>query len=66
MQAQTTTNPVESARSRLIANLKRLRGPIAAIAAAGAVLSGLAGYWNTYRTVREGVAPATMSSNFAG
>ena len=49
--------------SRLFARVKRLRGPVVAIAAVGAVLSGLVGYWNTYRTVRDGVAPATVTSN---
>jgi adenylate cyclase len=63
LQAQTTTNPAESQHSRLLARLKRLRGPIVAIAAGGAVLSGLVGYWNTYRAVRDGVAPATVTSN---
>lgn len=38
--------------------LVRLKGPIAAVAAVGAVLSGMVGYWNTYRTVRSGVEPA--------
>src|SRR5208283_3220484 len=57
-------NPAESAHFRLLARLKRLRGPIVAIAAVGAVLSGLVGYWNTYRVVRDVVAPvATVSSN---
>lgn len=63
VQAKTTANPVQPAHSRLIAKLKRLRGPIVAVAAVGAVLSGLAGYWNTYRTVRDGVAPVTAASN---
>jgi TolB-like protein len=57
-----TTNPAGTPRFRLIASLKRLRGPIVAIAAGGAVLSGMVGYWNTYRTVRDGVAPTTVTS----
>lgn len=44
--------------ARLGSTLRRLKGPIAAVAAVGAVLSGLLGYWNTYRTVRDSVAPA--------
>jgi TolB-like protein/Tfp pilus assembly protein PilF len=44
-----------SALSWLSANIGRLKGPIAAVAAVGAVLGGLAGYWNTYRTVRSSV-----------
>ena len=41
MQAQTTTNPAESAHSRLLARLKRLRGPIVAIAAGGLLAAAL-------------------------
>ncbi len=63
-QAKATQDaaPAESRESRLFARLKRLRGPIAAIAAVGAVLGGLVGYWNAYRTVRDSVAPATVTS----
>lgn len=42
--------------------LARLKGPIVAVAAVGAVLSGMVGYWNTYRTVRGGVAPAVATN----
>jgi TolB-like protein/Tfp pilus assembly protein PilF len=63
-QAKTRQDaaPAESRESRLFARLKRLRGPIAAIAAVGAILGGFVGYWNAYRTVRDGVAPATVTS----
>ena len=44
----------------LVGRLRRLRGPIVAIAAVGAVLSGLVGYWNAYRTVRDGVVPPSL------
>ena len=44
------------------AKLVRLKGPIAAVAAVGAVLSGLVGYWNTYRTVRGGITPSVASN----
>jgi len=54
--------PAASWLSRRFGRLKRLQGPIVAIAAVGAVLSGLVGYWNTYRTVREGVTPAIPTS----
>ena len=37
--------------------LKRFRGPIAAIAAFGAVLSGFLGYWSAYQTVQRVVVP---------
>jgi|GEM_PF-2405343 len=49
--------------ARLIALVRRLRGPIVAFAAFGAVLSGLVGYWNVYRTVRQPAAlPAPSRS----
>jgi TolB-like protein len=38
--------------------LKRFRGPIAAIAAFGAILSGLLGYWSAYQTVEKAIAPS--------
>ena len=41
--------------------LVKLKGPIAAVAAVGAVLSGMVGYWSTYRTVRGGVEPAVAT-----
>jgi len=46
--------PAASQSVRLWGRLKRFWGPIAAIAAFGAVLSGLVGYWHAYQTV---VAP---------
>ena len=61
-KARQDAAPAESRESRLFARLKRLRGPIAAIAAVGAVLGGLVGYWNAYRTVRDTVAPAAVTS----
>jgi len=42
---------------KLSGQLKRFRGPIAAIAAFGAVLSGLLGYWTAYQTVEKVVVP---------
>jgi adenylate cyclase len=60
---ETSMDPAEPGRSRLFARLLRLRGPIAAIAAVGAMLGGFAGYWNVYRTVRDGVAPAKVAGN---
>jgi TolB-like protein/cytochrome c-type biogenesis protein CcmH/NrfG len=39
--------------------LRRISGPVAALAAVGTVLAGLTGYWTTYRTItRELLAPA--------
>jgi hypothetical protein len=46
----------------IIGTLTRLKGPIIAIGTVGAVLSGFAGYWNTYKTVRESVAPVEYSA----
>lgn len=37
--------------SAFIERIKRLKGPIAAIAAGGAILSGMVGYYTTYKTV---------------
>jgi TolB-like protein len=48
--------------SRLLARVKPLRAFITAIAATGAVLGGMVGYWNAYRAVHEGIAPATMTA----
>jgi len=42
--------------AKLAAQLKRFRGPIVAIAAFGAILSGFLGYWNAYQTVDKVVA----------
>ena len=58
MEPETLMDPALSWRSRLLARLVRLRGPIAAIAAVGAMLGGFVGYWNAYRTVHDSVAPA--------
>lgn len=43
--------------AKLAAQLKRFRGPIAAIAAFGAILSGLLGYWSAYQAVEKVVVP---------
>src|ERR1700693_450490 len=50
-------NPAASRWARIWGQLKRFRGPIAAIAAFGAVLSGLLGYWSAYQTVENGAVP---------
>ncbi|MBS0319314.1 MAG: hypothetical protein JSR18_02130 [Proteobacteria bacterium] len=60
------TPPALSAKTRLVAKIIRLRGPITAIAAVGATLGGFVGYWNAYRAVHEGTAtPATAEANAA-
>jgi TolB-like protein/tetratricopeptide (TPR) repeat protein len=57
--------PAASRLAKLVAQLKRLRGPIAAIAAIGAVLSGLVGYWSVYDTVHRIVVPASSPAAIA-
>src|SRR5512147_2306923 len=49
--------PAASRWAKFGGQLKRFRGPIAAVAAFGAVLSGLLGYWSAYQTVEKVVAP---------
>lgn len=44
--------PARRLSERLIARLKTLKGAIVAIAGVGAVLGGLAGYWNAYQAAR--------------
>src|ERR1022692_3034444 len=59
--------PTASRWAKLWGQLKRFRGPIAAIAAFGAVLSGLLGYWSAYQTVEKVVvstsAPAVVTAD---
>jgi TolB-like protein/Tfp pilus assembly protein PilF len=45
----------------ILDTISRLKGPIIALGTVGAVLSGFAGYWNTYRTVRENIVSAPTS-----
>jgi len=52
-----TASPAASRWAKLWGQLKRFRGPIATIAAFGAVLSGLLGYWSAYQTVEKAVVP---------
>src|SRR5271167_3546278 len=49
--------PATSRSAKLLGQIKRFRGPIAAIAAFGAVLSGFLGYWSAYQTVQKVVVP---------
>src|SRR5271167_3375285 len=49
--------PATSRWAKRWAQLKRFRGPIATIAAFGAVLSGFLGYWSAYQTVEKVVVP---------
>jgi adenylate cyclase len=44
--------PGPSRLDRVLAKLKTLKGAIVAIAGVGAVLGGLAGYWNAYQAAR--------------
>jgi TolB-like protein/tetratricopeptide (TPR) repeat protein len=43
--------PQGAAQPRWLMVLKRTKGTVVAVAAVGAVLSGFAGYWTTYKTV---------------
>ena len=45
--------PAPGRFDRLLARLKTLKGAIVAIAGVGAVLGGLAGYWNAYQAARS-------------
>jgi adenylate cyclase len=49
-------------RMRLLEQLKRFKGPVIAIASVGAVLSGLVGYWNVYRTVAVATPASTAAT----
>ncbi len=53
--------PAASRWAKLWGQLKRFRGPIAAIAAFGAVLSGFLGYWSAYQTVQKVVVPQPVA-----
>ena len=57
--------PAAGRWEKLRGQLKRFRGPIAAIAAFGAILSGLLGYWSAYQTVEKVVAPKTAPTPVA-
>lgn len=50
--------PAAGRRTKLWGQLKRFKGPIAAIAAFGAILSGLLGYLSAYQTVEKVIAPS--------
>ena len=58
--ASQVARPAASRWARLWVWLKRFRGPIVAIAAFGAVLSGLLGYWRAYETVQTVVVPKSV------
>src|SRR5512135_445336 len=50
--------PAANRWAKVGGHLKRFRGPIAAIAAFGAILSGLLGYLSAYQTVEKVIAPS--------
>ena len=54
---EPATKPAAGRWAKLWGQLKRFRGPIAAVAAFGAVLSGFLGYWSAYQTVEKVVVP---------
>ena len=51
--------------SKVASLLKRFRGPIAAIATFGAILSGLLGYWSAYQTVEKIAVPNSSTTTSA-
>jgi TolB-like protein len=55
-----TAAPAPTKFARLIARLKTLKGTIVAIAGVGAVLGGLAGYWNAYQAARSGTQSSSL------
>ena len=48
--------------SRLLAKLNRAKGIVVAAAGVGAVLSGLVGYWTTYKTIAVGTPQYSASA----
>jgi len=52
--------PAPTRFARLIARLKTLKGAIVAIAGVGAVLGGLAGYWNAYQAARGSTQSSSL------
>ena len=60
--ADAVAGPVAGWRTRLLERLKRFKGPVIAIASVGAVLSGLVGYWNVYRTVAVATPTSTAAT----
>ena len=62
--AELEATPVPGRRTRLWGKLKRFRGPIAAVAGGGAILSGLLGYWSAYQTVEKVAAPRSAPAIF--
>lgn len=57
--------PTANRWAKLGGKLKRYRGPIAAIAAFGAVLSGFLGYWSAYQAVENIIAPKSAGPRAA-
>jgi adenylate cyclase len=52
--------PAPGRFDRLFARLKTLKGAVVAIAGVGAVLGGLAGYWNAYQAARSSTESAKL------
>ncbi len=65
VQPATPPAPQAAGRfGRLMGSLKRLKGPIAAIAGAGAILSGFIGWYTSYKTIAgtSAASPAAASA----
>ena len=61
---ESATSPSGASEPRWLLVLKKAKGTIVAVAALGAVLSGLVGYWTTYKTVASvpAASPASVAA----
>lgn len=66
MQESPSSDLAPTRRARWTARLSLIKKPLVAVASVGAVLSGFAGWWTTYSTVRHAtVPPAAVSTSAA-
>lgn len=62
MQELPVADIAPTLRARWQARLSKIKKPLVALAGVGAVLSGFAGWWNTYSTVRHASSPSAAVS----
>lgn len=64
-KAGTTRLAIREAKStrtsRFITRMGRLKGPIAAVAAFGGLIGGMAGYWNGWRALNSSIAETSVN-----
>jgi adenylate cyclase len=60
-QPDPVTGPGAGKFGKLFGRFKHIKGIIVAVAGVGAVLSGLAGYWTTFQTVKEAMPGASTN-----